>query len=699
MFRWVPYPFLRFTPALIAGILLGIYVSVDVTLIEAAFLFLVYVAVVMVIPAKYQLRFSTGIGMVGLATLVAVGAGRVNQYDVARRSDHLLHYPSEYSHYVATVTSGAERRANSWRTTAQLERVLAQDSSETLLPPLQANILLYQPLTDSLRILRYGDRILIKGNPKRIDSPANPHAFDLQCHWAQQQIFHQQYLRASQWQLIDHHPPNRVTELAIRLRQHGQRLLTEAIADREARGIALALVLGVKDQLNDQVREAYGRAGAMHVLAVSGLHMGIVYGIIAFLLMPLRRIRWGRGIQAVLCIAALWLFALVSGGAVSVMRAATMFTCIIVAEATQRRANIFNTLALSAFLLLLINPYYILSVGFQLSYLAVLGIVYLQPRIYRWVTCPYQWLDTLWSLTAVSIAAQIATLPISLYYFHQFPTYFWLANLFVIPAASVILSLGLAIIGFGAVVSPLTSWLGTVLEKVISGVNTLIFSLEQLPVSHIDRLHINAFQVVGLYVGIIALVMLFHYRKFRYLVYGCSALVAVVILHVHRDWSQSQRSGITFYQMKGQSNVDFTRGKTNYHWGDWNEQAAYQIDPHYLQAGLITTFLDTTSVGKRIPLMQREGIALAVWQGKRFAFIQRPPKLSGESSRPLLVDYLVISNNAVRQLSSLDRFSYKTLIIDSSNSRHRAQQLAQEAKAKRTPCHSVPTQGAFQIIL
>ena len=701
MFRWVPYPFLRFTPALIVGILLEVYLPTGVSLVESTFLFLTYLTVILIIPVRYRHKFSTPVGMLGLVILVLVGAGRVRQLDVVQRANHLIHYPNEYSHYIATITSAAERRTNSWRVTAQLEQVLAQDSSGTLQvsSPLQANILLYQPLADSLRLLRYGDRVLVKGSPKRIAPPGNPHAFDLQQYWAQQQIYHQQYLRASQWHFIDSRPPNRMIQLTICLRHYSQRLLRQAISNEEARGVVLALVLGIKDQLNDQVREAYGRVGAMHVLAVSGLHTGIVYGAIAFLLMPLRRVRWGKEIHALLCIAALWLFALVSGGSVSVMRATTMFTCIIIAEVTQRRSNIYNTLALSAFLLLLINPYYLLSVGFQLSYLAVLGIVYLQPRIYRLIVCRSGWLDKLWALTAVSIAAQIATLPISLYYFHQFPTYFWLANLFVIPAASVILSLGLSIIGVGTVIPSLISWLGLILEKAVLGVNALIFSLEQLPFSYVDRLHIDRLQVMGLYASIITLAMLFYYRRFRYLVFGCSFLWATVALHIYHDWLQCQWRGVTFYQTRGQSNVDFTYGKTNYHWGKWNSQAIYQVDPHHLQAGFTTTFIDTASTHSPVPLVHRDGLTLVAWQGKQLLFVQRPLQPLEASLPAVTVNYLIVGHNAVRQLSSLGKVSYDTLIIDSSNGLRQAQRLATEAASHGIIYHSVPTQGALRLTL
>ena len=702
MFRWVPYPFLRFTPALILGVLIGLYLPIRLSLFSVALLFVAYVALVIFIPPKRRYQLATVTGLLGLITVAAIGVARVQQCDMRQQTTHLLHYSSPYSHYVATVTSDAERRTNSWRVTARLEYVLSTDSiSASLIPtPLQANLLFYQPVADSLHRLAYGDRIIVKGHPALINSPANPYAFDLQQYWATQEIAHQQYLQLRQWQKLENNPPNRLTYVTTYLRRRSRELLTQAIPNPEARGVALALVLGAKEQLEERVREAYGRAGAMHVLAVSGLHMGIVYGVVAFLLMPLRRMRWGKAGHALMCIVTLWLFALVTGASVSVLRAATMFTCIIVADATQRRSNIFNTLALSAFLLILINPYYLLSVGFQLSYLAVLGIVYLQPRLYRLVTCRYGWLDKVWGLTTVSVAAQIATLPISLYYFHQFPTYFWLANLIVIPAAFVILSLGLLTVGIGSAAPSMITWLGQALETVVAHVNALIFSLGGLPFSQFERLYVTLPQVLGLYACIIAFVMLFRYRTFPYLVYGCGFLLSVTALEVYYHWQQQQRTSITFYQVRGQSNVDFTVGHTNYHWGVWNEPAVYQIETNHIQAGATTTFLDSTSFPPSVPFLQHDGMALVVWQNQRLAFVRSPLHPATQRAEKIPVDYLVVSNNAVRSLSTLNRhFSYAKLIIDSSNSTYRARQLAAEATTLALPYHCVPTQGAYEILL
>ncbi len=703
MFRWAPYPFLRFTPALILGVLAGFQYAVSISIVTIALLISLYGVVVVATPARWQQRFNVLLGIASLLLIAGVGIVRVNQYQVNQRTNHLLQYQPAYSHYVATVTSGADERQNSWRTIARLSQVLVRDSTSMIhpSPSLEANIIIYQPKADSLRLLRYGDQIVVKGTPQIIAPPANPQAFDQQRYWANQQVYHQHYLRAEQWQLIKQVLPNRATHAINQMRSQSKGQIIQAVADPQARGIALALVLGVKDQLADQVRQAYSRAGAMHVLAVSGLHIGIVYGVVAFLLSFLQRTRRGRVLHALACVATLWLFALVTGGSVSVMRAATMFTCVIVAQASQRRANIFNTLALSAFLLLLINPYYLLSVGFQLSYLAVLGIVYLQPRIYGLLECRFWLTDKLWALTAVSIAAQLATLPISLYYFHQFPTYFWLANIVVIPAAFVILSLGLLTIAVGTLVPVLLPIVGKVLETVISGVNALIYGLEHLPLSYVDGLYVDIPQVLMLYGSLFTTALFFHYRRFSYLLAGCSCLMAFAGLRINYHWSQQQQQTITFYQVNKQSHVDFTSGHSNYHWGGWNEKAAYQIEPNHVQAGLTTIFLDTAvSVRQPLPLTRRGNVTLAVWQGKRLAFVDGPLPTREGTTRTVAVDYLVVSNNAVRRLKSLDaHFSYEQLIINSSNSRWQAQQLAKEALTQSVPCHSVPTQGALKLSL
>ena len=177
----------------------------------------------------------------------------------------------------------------------------------------------------------------------------------------------------------------------------------------------------------------------MHVLAVSGLHVGIIFFILNFLLTPLNRNKRLLKIKLFLLVGALWFYAFLTGLSPSVMRSCTMFSFIVVGENLNKRTNIYNTLAASAFLLMLINPLIIFGAGFQLSYIAVISIVFFQPRLAALVAVKNRILKYVWDLFTVSVAVQIGTAPISIFYFHQFPVYFWLSNFIVIPGAALIL--------------------------------------------------------------------------------------------------------------------------------------------------------------------------------------------------------------------------------------------------------------------
>ena len=212
----------------------------------------------------------------------------------------------------------------------------------------------------------------------------------------------------------------------------------------DALAIICAMTLGTKEHLDDDLRQSYASSGAIHILAVSGLHVGIVYLLLSRLLRSmLRRNRFKLYTLAFILIV-LWIYAFLTGLSPSVLRACTMFSFLAIGRISERPTNIYNTLAASAVFLLILEPKLLFSLSFQLSYLAVFGIVYLQPRIFRWIYVQNRILRWFWEITAASLAAQIATFPMSLHYFGQFPNYFILTNWIAIPLATSILVLGLS---------------------------------------------------------------------------------------------------------------------------------------------------------------------------------------------------------------------------------------------------------------
>ncbi|NNE54598.1 MAG: ComEC/Rec2 family competence protein, partial [Flavobacteriales bacterium] len=277
-------------------------------------------------------------------------------------------------------------------------------------------------------------------------------------------------------------------------------------------GVVAALTLGDKSQLDKDTRNAFAMAGAMHVLAVSGLHVGILFMVIQKLLKPLSRLKNGSWFKTVILIATLWFYATLTGLSPSVLRTSTMFTFIALASHGGRQSNIYNTLAASAFLLLAIDPHLLFNVGFQLSYCAVIGIIWLQPVIYRVWFIKHKVGNWLWQLTSVSLAAQIATFPLGIFYFEQFPNLFLLTNILVIPAATALLICGL---GFYAScwipeVNQLVAW---VVDKIAAGMNGGVCWVESIPFSSTQDLYISLGQMALIYAVIISLFLWFEHKK------------------------------------------------------------------------------------------------------------------------------------------------------------------------------------------
>src|SRR5690606_10468190 len=268
--------------------------------------------------------------------------------------------------------------------------------------------------------------------------------------------------------------------------------------------IAKALLLGQNKHLDKEVSEAYVTAGTMHVLAVSGLHVGIVYGFFFLFIKPYQLANKKRILYLSGIILIIWIYALITGMSPSVLRAATMFTLVGLAQMKARSPSIYNSLALSALILMVFDPYIAYSVGFRLSCLVVLGIVLLQPKISELSQPPNKTSKYFWALASVGIAAQLATFPISVHYFHVFPTYFMFSNLVAIPGAFLIMTFGIPFMLL-SFIEPLAQILGKIVDVVIAVENWIIFSFQKLPASRVEFISLTPLEMVLVWALIISI--------------------------------------------------------------------------------------------------------------------------------------------------------------------------------------------------
>lgn len=264
--------------------------------------------------------------------------------------------------------------------------------------------------------------------------------------------------------------------------------------DADQYGVLAAMTLGDKSALTHEVRQTYSMTGASHVLALSGLHLGIIYLLLTRLMLGRRRL-W---LTQVVVVLAIWAFALMTGLSTSVVRSATMISIYALFSLGDRGHAPVNVLCFTAMLMLLVSPSSLYDVGFQLSFMSVLSILLFMPVMDSFVS--KKWMLShpvvhwLWSLTGVSLAAQIGTAPLVAYYFHYFSTYFLLTNLVVIPLATVIL--------YGALASTVISALVPALLWTVGLMNTFLGWVAHLPFNNIGDLHPSVVQVAMLYVVI-----------------------------------------------------------------------------------------------------------------------------------------------------------------------------------------------------
>ena len=299
---------------------------------------------------------------------------------------------------------------------------------------------------DSTRLLfNTGDLLFLKNKFEDIKTSLNPHQFNYK-HYLKKQGINQQVYATHQEILLLDESKFSLLRFIDAFRVNIQKSLRRYHFTEDELAVMNALLLGQRQEISKELSDNYSKAGAIHILAVSGLHVGIILLILSFVLKPLERVNKGILIKLVLVILFLWFFALLAGLSASVIRAVTMFSAIAIGQFFNKRNAVEHSLIFSMFIILLWNPLFLFDVGFQLSYTAVFGIIWVQPVLSQLWKPTFFIVDKGWQLITVSVAAQLGVLPISLFYFHQFPGLFFISNLIIIPFLGVILGLGLVVL-------------------------------------------------------------------------------------------------------------------------------------------------------------------------------------------------------------------------------------------------------------
>lgn len=518
----------------------------------------------------------------------------------------------------AEVTDVPQVREKSIKVVLSLSQGGAPDTSYHVIGDVMAY---FEPDSASL-LLEIGDEVVIASTVRQITPPANPAEFDYRKYLSHHNIHHQTFIKKGEWLQHQRSRSFNLYAWASRLRKYGLNALRQTQMGEEELAVVYALVLGYKSDLDDNTTAAYAAAGAMHVLAVSGLHVGLIFMVFSHALSFLDRTRRGRILRACVLIGIIWCYALVTGLSASVMRASCMFTLVVIGQSISRNSNIFNTIAASALILILFNPLVVFEVSFQLSYLAVIGIIYLQPKIYNWFYFENKLLDKLWALTAVSIAAQLATSPLGFLIFHQFPNYFLIANIFVIPLATLILYFGLGVLvfesvpGIGRILTSMLDWLTSTL-------NWLVKWITELPFSVTSGVSISTTQAILLYGIVVASLWWLAAKNKSALRWALMALLIFLIIDVF-DFRENQVNELVVYQVGRNTAVDFIAGEEHVLVIDSilaadSGKINYHIQPYWIQKGLKNTpagIISNDTIIKPLLQLEKHGSFIS-FQGHR----------------------------------------------------------------------------------
>jgi len=690
MINWREYPFVRLLVPLVMGIMSSFLWTIELPY---------FVFIILSLPIlgltyfKVQFRYRYLYGFFITLFFFAVGNFLSFHADESRRVNHYHHFVNEESDIVATITE-VRITAKSYRVELAVEFVNGLKKGQRV----SGKLLSYIEQSKEAGRLRYGDQIYFSSKINPIEGPQNPEAFNLKNYLSNRNIHYQTYLKNNDWKLIARDQGNFILAFSIQVRDRLFSILENHLPSTNELAVGAALILGKKDLLESETKIAYANTGAMHVLAVSGLHVGLIYFGISFLLglLPFKSSNW-IWIKTWVMVAGVWFFALLTGASPSVLRAATMFSFIIVGQAMRHHPSIYNTLAGSAFFLLCIQPFMLFEVGFQLSYLAVTGIIYFQGKIYNELFIANKLGDYIWKLTSVAIAAQLVTLPISLYYFHQFPVYFWLSGLVVIPAAIVVMSLAVVLFLVSILLPKLAFLPGTILYTILYLTNGLIFLISKLPGATITGIWISSFGVLLLYLSIGAVIIAIESKRTKWLYVSAALLLLFALNFSCHGISTHQKSEIVFYHTnKNKTLIDVINHSVL--WSIQNEdllekEIDFLAKNYRAKSGIQTMTSFNKNEDQRNSeffyknhLIQFKNLKILIIDSHNIPEFQPIPK----------VDYILLENNTSVKLENLIKyFGTKKFILSANNSFYKIKEWKEEAAETNCELIDIKNQGAL----
>ena len=673
-------PFFRLLLPFILGIILFQYIELfhwSLVSIFTGSICLIIIAYVIRSPNqlhKFRWLFGSGIFFLMLSTAYSLST----EYEKANEFDHI----NRKGIFNVELTAAPIEKTNSYLCKVNVIQLI---DSNTIIPSNGKAILYLQKDSASAKLL-YGDRLLIETEFSLPEQAQNPDGFDYAAYLKRQGVGGTSYICAESWHRTGNNPAFSIQREADKCRNYLLDIYRNFQIEADEFAVLAALTLGFTDDLQPDLRASYSATGAMHILSVSGMHVGIVYIVMAFMLSFMNKNLRSVILKTIFITIFLWVYAFITGLSPAVVRAALMFSLVALASCFERKSQIYNTIFMSAFFMLVFNPTLLFDVGSQLSYSAVLSIIFFQPAIAKFYIAKNKYSRFFWNVLSVSVAAQLGTLPITLYYFQQFPNYFLLTNIVAIPLSSVViyLAMGLLIVSYIPYLSVAVAFL---LKWSLWLLNYLIVWIQHLPYST-AHISLDLMQMLAMFFALFFFSSYFLSKRFASLSIGLTSLLLVCIFNLQTTYETLTSKRLIVYAGQKYTHVNFINRNQNY---------IFTTDSLEIEK-IAKSYWQNQKLNSPSYLHKNEWFenGLAYFHASKIYILNAEMLKLQTIGKPLELDYLIIGKGMKPKIEQiLQNFRPRKIIVDKSISRGYSERIKEVCKNRNISFYSVSEKGAF----
>lgn len=695
------YPLVRLLFPFIAGLIVASYFSFHSSLIVLGILFsLFFSSSLILLPSiskNYKFRWLSGIVIMISFLLAGIMYSELSK---SHRFDLPNSIENQLNTYEFEIIDAPVQKTKSIKIIARIININDTNSFRY-----NEKVMLYLKRDSLSEKLQYGHRFFAGAKLMEVSDPLNPHEFNYKSFLNRKGIRFQSYISSEFWSKSSETKGNILQYYALSIRDYFLQIFQSKEMDVHEMGVITAILLGYDEVLDPELAKHYTGAGVSHILCVSGMHVGVLFLLLNLILGFLDKRKQGKIIKSIILLLFVWFYALITGMSPSVMRAATMFTFVIVGNGFKRNISVYNSLLGSMFFLLLINPTVLFDVGFQLSYLAVFSIVWLQKPLYNIWRPKNKALDYLWQLISVSIAAQALTTPITLYYFHQFPNYFILSNIVTPVLSSVVMYLGIALISL-SFIPFLGDLIATLLVWSIKLMNFFVVSIHELPGSVSYPIDVDFVSMILLYLAMFSLLFMLLLKQKKWIMPSLMLWILFFGYIIKDKWSEQKTNKLTFYAIRNQSLIELNIGSNCYLFCESKtaeniESLEFQTKSSHIRQGInheeVIVMNDSMSTVRKEFCLHPNYL---VTGDKKIMFINRQTYKSKIEYPEASVDIVYIHENPWIDLEKLhQKINANIWLVDGTNSPRNIERLSEEAKKLGLNLHILTQDGALVINL